>query len=210
MQTNRPWQCTSRRSRRDVAVSQLAHSPKRRCSCEAWHTATSRTSFWPLFSVSRALRMGGSFSVSNLTVDGVSGMRPGAARWGRVEALEALLTIDDGTCVVARLAKRNNFPGTRHPPDARATRVMSKLTDDLVDFAITDTGSAGVPPEGRDPQGSRANGATSGRREGRTGCPGEGGNAAARGGEKLCISINWLPLARLCTQKVASPAKLTS
>ena len=35
-------------------------------------TATSKTSFWPPLSVVKALRMGGSWSVSNLTVIDVS------------------------------------------------------------------------------------------------------------------------------------------
>jgi len=50
-------------------------------------------------------------------------------------------------------------------------------TDDLVDLAVTNTGGAGEPAEGRSPEAGRANGATSRRREGGTG-PGEGGNAA--------------------------------
>jgi hypothetical protein len=54
-------------------------------------------------------------------------------------------------------------------------------TNDLVDLAITNTGSAGKPAEGRgsEVEAGRADGATSGRRrERRTACPGEGGNAA--------------------------------
>lgn len=53
------------------------------------------------------------------------------------------------------------------------------LTNDLVDLAITNTGGAGESAEGRDTvEGSRADGATRRRRKGRTGSPGEGGNAA--------------------------------
>jgi len=45
-------------------VSMLKHS----CCQKSWHTETSSTSFWPLLTVSRAFRIGGSLSVSNLTV----------------------------------------------------------------------------------------------------------------------------------------------
>jgi hypothetical protein len=48
--------------------------------CRSWRTATSRTSLLPPFCVSRALRMGGSFSVSNLTVSIASATDARAAR----------------------------------------------------------------------------------------------------------------------------------
>ncbi len=102
---------------------------------------------------------------------------------GRAEAREPL-TIDDGTCCwIARLAKRKQFSRSGSGPLDPVARA-SKLTDDLVDLAITNTGSAGKPAEGRGPEAGRANGATSRRREGGT-SPGEGGNAAARGEKAL-------------------------
>ena len=122
---------------------------------------------------------------------------------GRVEAREPL-TIDDGTCCwVARLAKRKQFSrsGSGSGPVDPGARAL-KLTDDLVDPAITNTGSAGKPAEGRGPEAGRANGATSRRREGGTG-PGEGGNAAARGGKSFASAINSSQLAHGRLQQAA-------
>jgi hypothetical protein len=90
----------------------------------------------------------------------------------------------------ARLAERTTFQKRNH-------RV--KLTDNLVDLAVTDAGSAGKSAENRglDVEASRANGATGRRREGRTGCPGEGGNAAAarefvrKKLASISIGLNW-------------------
>ena len=120
---------------------------------------------------------------------------------GRAEAREPL-TIDDGTCCwVARLAKRKQFSRSGSGPLDPVARA-SKLTDDLVDLAITNTGSAGKPAEGRGPEAGRANGATSRRREGGTG-PGEGGNAAARGGKSFASAINSSQLAHGRVQQAA-------
>jgi hypothetical protein len=70
------------------------------------------------------------------------------------------------------------------------------LTDDLVDLAIANAGRAGEPAESRsaEVEAGRANGATSRRREGRTSCPGEGGNAATQGKKNFAsvpIEPNW-------------------
>jgi hypothetical protein len=69
-------------------------------------------------------------------------------------------------------------------------------TDNLVDLAVTNTRSAGEPAEdrGSEVEARWADGATSRRRERGTGCPGEGGNAAAREGKTFAlvsIGLNW-------------------
>ncbi len=185
----------------------LSHSLAKHCAMtrgKAWHTATSRTSFWPLLMVSRALRMGGSFSVSNLTV-GAGQLCVERATAGR-SCYCCARAGESGGCLhapsttapvvrIARLAKRNTiFPvgpgravgvGGRQAGEARpggrlSSQDRSWLTDDLVDLAVTNTGGASEPAEGRGPEGGRADGATSRGRERGTG-PGEGGNAAARG-----------------------------
>jgi len=81
-----------------------------------------------------------------------------------------LLTIDDGTCFgVARLAGGAPKHGASRP----------KLTNNLVDLAITDTRGAGKPRADGvlgEPQAGRAEGAAG---DGRASRPGDGGNAAA-------------------------------
>ena len=79
------------------------------------HTDTSSTSRWPLLSVSRAFRMGGSLAPSNLTSLDV---RKEHDRDGRAprELVELLLTIDDGTdnlCLL--LAGGSPDSGPREP-----------------------------------------------------------------------------------------------
>lgn len=181
--TNRPWQYISRRSRRDVAVAELVG-----CGCGyAPEGLAYRDLEHKLLAIVVCLKgVENGRELFGIELD--CRLRQLATNRSRqmrlVEAIEKL-TIDNGTCFgQSRLAERTIFRSPNH-------RVQ--LTDDLVDLALTDTRSAGESLEGRGPdvQAGWANGATSRRREGRTGCPSEGGNAAAaRAKKKLCISLN--------------------
>ena len=112
-------------------------------------TATSRTSFWPPFSVFRALRMGGSCSVSNLTVgQGASARALMEEIAGVVCGVESRRRRRCGAvrCVAWRLDRRRR--------GKRFSRTIDDGTDDLVNLAITGGVGAGEPlAQGRSERG---------------------------------------------------------
>lgn len=112
----------------DDALSQMllqGVSPGSRCPMLGVLTATSRTSFWPLFSVVKALRMGGSCSVSNLT----STTAPAV---GRQRRLSWCLSSWSGGAIAG--CARRFFPTTARP--RRQWLCTGRRTNDLMNLSI--------------------------------------------------------------------------
>lgn len=139
-------------------------------------------------------------------------MRPRAAPFRDALGPQNGLTIDDGTCSEICSVSQAKFPkrfSRRDPGKEISAHLRGQLTDNLVNLAITNAGRAGKPAEGRDSgpkvEAGRANGATSRRRERRTGCPGKGRNAAVRGGKSF-ISASIGPIDALWGPDFGIPA----